>query len=450
MSSMFAQNKMQSLQLIAGTETGVPQVVSDTERFFQKSGLWYILSRNHEARSCKEAANRRSRLGHIGIPLFDELKSYLGDYVDSNGSKKLVMAHCHGNQSLDLKKLAKTLGATSPIERVNSKSKGPGQVEYGLANPVQALLQYGNEGFVQVFDTSLMVRETIPVSMMTNAGHLTWGIEFNCAELAKSLKAQMTVLIENVATPSLPLPTKCPIGILTGNAPDSGALLWRHINREVQSKLGSKFLGDLSYPEVYIHSLPHMGLTMGLSEREDQAWENIESAVLKLCGTGCKLIAIACNTTPYYADKIDKLCHANGAEFISIVDAVDKRLSHLNLSRVALFGIGYVNDFEIYSAYKKLSYRYEFVRPPEMALRRIEELAFQIKREGTSESSVQRLRDLINSYSENAPALLALTELSILMENRKDLRKSERAIIDALECYGTFVAETYMARIAPN
>src|SRR5205823_5108626 len=87
----------------------MPANVATTVNLLNKLGLWYQLSRNRAALSCRDAARKRMRLGHEGIPLWDEMKSFLAAFTDVRGGQQIVMAHCRGDQLLDLQQLSTIL-----------------------------------------------------------------------------------------------------------------------------------------------------------------------------------------------------------------------------------------------------------------------------------------------------------------------------------------------------
>src|SRR4051812_3134265 len=80
--------------------------------YLQERGIWHVLSRNLPAESCPDAANKRNRLGHTGIPLSDELKSHVAVYDDGN-ERRIVAVHCRGHQRRDDRKLAGVLGGVA-------------------------------------------------------------------------------------------------------------------------------------------------------------------------------------------------------------------------------------------------------------------------------------------------------------------------------------------------
>ena len=101
-----------------GTETPPKTVLNASDYLLQKD-VWHLFSRNLEARSCKDAANKRNRLGHIGISISDELKSFLGRYQDNSGNTRLAIAHCRGTAQLDLGKVRNCLGIEGHFHRLD-------------------------------------------------------------------------------------------------------------------------------------------------------------------------------------------------------------------------------------------------------------------------------------------------------------------------------------------
>ena len=49
----------------------LPIPVTQVIGWLQELDVWHLLSRNDKARSCRDAANKRHRLGSIGITLED-------------------------------------------------------------------------------------------------------------------------------------------------------------------------------------------------------------------------------------------------------------------------------------------------------------------------------------------------------------------------------------------
>src|SRR5436189_167720 len=79
----------------------LPEAVHQCAERLRAFGIWHQFTRNEPATSCQDAARKRNRLGHKGVPLWDELKSFLGEF-HSGGVREIFLAHCRGDRRLDL------------------------------------------------------------------------------------------------------------------------------------------------------------------------------------------------------------------------------------------------------------------------------------------------------------------------------------------------------------
>ena len=290
---IIGDNKIQA-NGVAGI-AALPLGVSVILEFLDGNGIWYLLGENPKALSCRDAANKRTRLGKIGIPLEDELKSFLGQYVDTDGRKRFVAVHCRGDQVLDLEKVRIALGTPIIVERLVTTDVDEDAADiYGLVNPFALAKGFRGEPVIQLFDNSLLEFRGLPNTMMTNAGDRTWSVEFRPGDVVKAL-GDWAKVADVTETPPTRREGPLSIGIITGNAPDSGILLWQHINRRVQEVMGQRFQGDLSYPPVSVRSVPGLGLSMELDKRSEQVWEQLEPAVRSLCEEGARLLCLACH-----------------------------------------------------------------------------------------------------------------------------------------------------------
>ena len=199
------------------------------------------------------------------------------------------------------------------------------------------------EDILHIFDTTIQEEYFPPFTMMTNATHFEWGIEFRPKELINVLK---NVKVSNIITnETKPRVKRHIVGILTGNGPDSGIMLWNEINNNVRKSLKRHFLGDLSYPKIIIKSVPEMGLSMELEHRIIKTKDIVLRSIESLCKQGATLVCIACNTTQYFADEINLICDKYDAEYISMPDVVDDFLQEKEINHFDFLGIKYVTDF---------------------------------------------------------------------------------------------------------
>ncbi|MDX8400007.1 MAG: YbaK/EbsC family protein [Gallionellaceae bacterium] len=430
-------------------EQGQPQPkrVSAALDFFKRQDLWRVSSRNSHATSCRDAAARRNRLGANGIPLHDELKSSCMVLHRADGSRQLVMLHARAHARFDLELVAELLGASEPLSRATKEElEQKLGTSYGTVNPFSEAGQ-----FIQIFDEDVLRVFSPPHTMMTNLGHHEWAVEFEPAKLIEALKLESAEIMVAGITGNSAQDHKVPvIGIITGNGPESGMALWRHINAKVFETLEAdkRMVGDLSFPRVLLHSLPEMGLSMELELREEAVWREIEKAVREQCEAGVTLLAIACNTTPFFADKIQAIAEPFGARFVSIVDVAYQSLRQRNLTDVTLLGIPAVAEMGERSAYRKLA---ELgVKPVDAKVGDdLQELGYMVKRMdvvGQDVKALNKLKHIIRAGVSTQRVLIALTEISVLLDRfpkQKD-RIGNVEIIDPLRLYGEYLATEFL------
>lgn len=429
---------------LAPSETAVPVEVRRAERFLTESGIWYRFSRNATVMSCVDAANRRNRLGHTGIPLWDELKSMA--YVADGG---LIIAHCRGDEHISAAALAAVLRQPN-VSLADSVFLQSQDLGYGLINPF-ATWRDATLGVRHVFDEKLVRRVGVPGTLMTNAGDRTWAVEFYADELIAALGPGAEVAPIVTEAPKRPdwLHDGKQIGIVTGNAPESGLMLMQRTIDEVRNALGRMNLGDISMPRVQLTSVPEMGLSMELSERIEAVVEALLNTVEQLCLGGCRLIAVACNTTQYFRPELEELCRQYDAEFLPMPKVVSQWLSARNARTVGLVGIRYVSDLGEWSAYGPALANLRVEIPGNNGMRRIEEIAYQVKAEGATTQAMIRLRnvlrDVIDEEFGSEYVILALTELSMLMDlPRQGTAKGRSVLLDPLRIYGEALAHRYL------
>lgn len=392
------------------------------------------MSRNPAVRSCREAAPRRWRLGDRGIPLCDELKSSVGRVGDGS-SARVVAVHCRGHHNLDDDKLSRELGGR--FSRVSQEElMATLCMEYGTVTPFGLARQPEVE---QVFDRQVVERYFPPHTMMTNLGDPTFAVEFTPTALIQTIPSARLadVVSDDAGGPRVPT-----FGILTGNAPESGMLLWRMINTRVREAQSSGFTGDIAFPRVIIESTPEMGLSMELAARIDTVRPVVLGAVERLCQHGATVVAIACNTTQYFADDVEEICRREGAQFMSIPDVTLAHLRRKGIRTFDFFGISAVSDFDHWSAFKALDAEYQVHRPPPRDISLINEVAFTVKQRGVDVRALNRLRDLLNGASQANTVVIALTELSAVLDELK--LRSEKQFVDTLDVLAAAMAERFL------
>ena len=451
--------------LVRSDESGIPDPVIRTVQLLARRGVWHSVSRNHEARSCRDAAKKRQRLGHDGIPLWDELKSFFGLFANSAGQSQYVVAHCRGDRLLDFGRLAVVIKATKSPERLEPDELAALGMDYGLVNPFGAWaldvpVPYTMDGpaltlpVLQVFDLDLLEPVGVPGTVMTNAGDVTWAVEVHARDLCDRLDNTLAGDI-SIPDPDEPLRRRSaverlPIGIITGNSPESGIALWNRVNTNIRALLGGT-VGDISLPPVTVESLPEMGLSMELDRRADDVWAALSTAVVEMCRDGVGILSLACNTTPYFTPRIRAICDEYGSEFISMPEVLGHWLRAEGIERIALLGISYVSDVNgPWSAYSEPLDDIEVEVLEPRALRRLTDLAYEVKATGAKESGLNKLRSFLDQEVESDHIVLGLTELSVLFASQRKSGRRKRVLIDPLALYGEALARRWLGLPFPG
>ncbi|MCK5058887.1 MAG: aspartate/glutamate racemase family protein [Candidatus Aminicenantes bacterium] len=446
------KNYSDFFHLLLADETDLPDGVKKTIGFFIDNKLWFNLSRNVKALGCREAANKRNRLGHTGIPLEHELKSIFGKFINAAGNEQYVILHCKAHQELDYDKVKKVLRARREVNKLeNDELADIFHMDYGLVNPFTLDPLFWETPILQVFDKSLTINNLPPYTMMTNAGDLTWAIEFKPKELFEAVKHyRIEDITTHISSNNRSANKKRPkIGILTGNAPESGIALWQKINHIIREERKEHFYGDISFPYVTVESIPDMGLSMELDLREKETWEAVNAGIISLCNQGATIVCIACDTTQYFTPRIREITSQYKSRFISIPEVTFDYLAKNKINEFAFLGIKYVTDLsDKWSAFKKLR-KFKIETLSEESIKKIHELAFKVKREGITGPGITKLRDLLNHETKSKTIVVALTELSILLGTQKKRSRKGRTFIDTLDLLADAVAGEYL-RLTQN
>jgi len=426
--------------------TKIPDEVINLEAKLKNNKIWCIISNNQNNREvlgCWDAINYRVRLGHSKIPIFCELKSNFGFIVKDN-QKKYLLVHYRGNQKLDNEKVKKITGAE--FQRIENETElqnrfGTG---FGLVNP---FMGFDRPDILQIFDKSLKSQRFIPYTMMTAASHRRWGIEFKIDELIDILP---NTLIEDVVIEDTKFEIKKhKIGILTGNPPESGILLWEMINERIRNNFSGFFLGDISFPEFVIESIPEMGLSMELDLRFEEIKEVVDKGITNLCEQGATIVCIASNITQFFLEMSKEICTKHEAIYVSIPETIDQYLKKNMITEFDFLGGNYVSDFKKWSAFKNLNADFTLNLPKEEVISEINEIAFEVKKNVVSSKGINKLRDLINYSTKSNNIVLASTELSILFKSQKNKRRSNKMYYDTLtilaEAIGDLYTEDYLS-----
>jgi len=426
-------------------ETCLPPRVEATLGFLMRHKVWHLKSRNSVATSCRDAAARRVRLGNIGIPLYDELKS-LCVVVYRSDQRHFALLHARASSRFDLESARIMLGAERPLATMaNDELRQRTGADYGTVNPFSE-----PRNFIHVFDRGVLAKLTPPYTMMTNAGDYTWAVEFHPDEIIEALHTECEVHVGSITDSQATADSLPAFGIITGNGPESGMTLWQRVNEEVHRRLSAhnRMYGDLSYPRVVVHSIPEMGLSMELEQREEQVWSVIRSAIDDLHLSKVTHIAIACNTTQYFADRIREYVRDRGLAFVSMAEVVTEYVRDHSISDLTVIGIPVVAELGSYSAYRPIKDVGVRTVSPETLLQ-LQELGYMVKKLPYTirdSRALNKLRLILERGTTTKNVLIALTEISVLLDRFPKFKGeiAGRAIIDPLHLYANALARIYI------
>lgn len=207
----------------------------------------------------------------------------------------------------------------------------------------------------------------------------------------------------------LPRSERRRIGLIAGSGPEAGADFWLKVIEEAKDRLGARYAGDLDGPRVRIISSPVLGLSMDLEANDVAVWPELERVFDDLSAQS-DFVAIACNTLNYYERQIRAVPRA--AELVSVCDVVEAYLARRGLKRVALLGAAPVTRMDHWSAFHRLSDRFEVEVPADPAC--LHQIIYDVKRLGGDDPGVVARFDALIGSLESETVLLACTELPLI------------------------------------
>jgi aspartate/glutamate racemase len=191
-----------------------------------------------------------------------------------------------------------------------------------------------------------------------------------------------------------------------------------------------------------------MGLSMELGARGSDVWAVVSEAVDQLCAAGVRHIAVACNTTQVFAERIRERAAPSGAEFVSMAEVVIDHLRGKPCNDLTIIGIPIVAELEDYSAYQPLK-RMGVQAVGGRAHADLQELGYLVKRldRGEKDSkALNLLRNILRDGVSTKRVLVALTEISILLQRFPKLSSeiAGKTILDSLRLYGEALGKLYL------
>lgn len=158
----------------------IPYSVYCVKQFCDVHKINYIISKNKPAFGCRDAASKRRDGVKTGITLERELKTLLCE-CNLNSKSFIFAAHMSANKSACFKSIKRALGISknSDITLASSLALGKLNMRLGTVNPFLLAVKT-RQRIIQIFDSDLIECKT---TIFTNAGDLTWGIEFDIIKL---------------------------------------------------------------------------------------------------------------------------------------------------------------------------------------------------------------------------------------------------------------------------
>ena len=391
----------------------IPEAVLHTKRFLDGLGVVARFSRNAEALSCRDAARKRHRLGAVGIPLHDELKSWFGRYVDAEGRCRRVMVHCRGDEELDLAAVTALLRARE-LERLDADALADLGARYGTVNPFRA------DPIVHVFDRGLCERRGVPGTVMTNAGELTWAVELYADELVHAMGDALVAPVVTGGTP-----TAGPIAILAAGGA-AGRAVWAHAEDGVRERLGADWQGDVSLPDMAVRAVPSLAVAADPQYRA-AAWEGLHAAVGALGAAGFGTLALASPAAHALLPELRALCQGRGLRLLTLHDVGDAFMDEEGVAEADVLGLD--------GTWTSGRRHGPSARTEEL----LRALVARVQREGPSEAARQQLRDVLGRTSR-AHVVLGEPELALLVQTQRRPGRSGRVLVDPFALLGRALA----------
>ena len=161
--------------------------------------------------------------------------------------------------------------------------------------------------------------------------------------------------------------------------------------------------------------------------------------------TGSKqAVTLPCNTTSFFAPQIHQWCEGTQTRFLSMADATGGWLRREGVKKVALVGINYVADLGHWSAYREPMSGMEIELLDSDALGNVRKLADEVKQKGPSLKLLSKLHHILQRSITSRNVVLALTELSLLVELQRGEDKSGKLFTDPMRIYADALVRAYL------
>jgi aspartate racemase len=204
-------------------------------------------------------------------------------------------------------------------------------------------------------------------------------------------------------------PARQRVGIVSGSGPEAGIDLWAKVQQSSRALLGERYRGDLDAPEVIVHSVPGLGLSMELERNDALVWPLLAETMRNL-DPQVDAYAIACNTLNHYEARLRAL--PLRSRLISTQDVVRGLVRERGLTKVALLGARPVMEMGPWSAYRDLPQVVQVELPRDADA--LHEIIYDVKTRGGDAPDIVRRFEAVLEALEAPVVLLACTELPLI------------------------------------
>jgi hypothetical protein len=430
-----------SLPLSSG-ESSLPDNVATTVEMLLTHGIDFRLSRNRKVGSCREAAKARRRGTAVGIPLWDELKSYLGKAVGGAGrSETLVALHCRADCSFDMSKVRLLLDGRD-FEPLSREELGRGSLSYGTINPFVLLdpefcrrLSGRSAAALQLFDAGTLAPLRPCQTMMTNAGDLTWAVEFSPREF---LSGRPSAVVDDLVAeqrrrpPWAHAPTT--IAIVTADGVDAACDVQGVLRNFVDGGLSPEYR-RLAYPHLIVHTLPQLQD----DHRPDAALSLVRDALHAVCKQAPSTIVLTFPLCPEETEAAAETCDRAGVQVIRLEDCLASWVASHQLDQVAIFSSrpcaadSVIGSIRATSPHCRVEWLEDDAHEPIFELLRN---AHEHARQG---SALQKLGQLL-ARRESEHVVVVDDVASIMLRRLRRKGRPQHGVVDHLQILGDQIA----------
>ena len=204
------------------------------------------------------------------------------------------------------------------------------------------------------------------------------------------------------------------LGIIGGMSPESTALYYRIINREVNRRLGDNHSADIMMHSVDFEEV----VRLQKSGDWEAAGALLAASATKLEGAGAQLLLVATNTMHKVAPAIER---ATTVPLLHVVDATATAIQRQGLQRVGLLGTTFTMSDGFYTE-RMAAQGIQTIVPTEPEQAETSRIIFEQLCLGRVEpEAVQYLQQVITGLKEQGAqgVILGCTELCLAVEADK-------------------------------